>query len=112
MKLLRYVLLIIVSSSLLVGCKPQPKEEPPIHEFKIVTVGTHIETRTNNFGGVIEQKKKLDFTFLDSQGKAITKISDLDRTPIQLSNEGYSKVVQQGSNITLYLTEEMMDKLY
>lgn len=112
MKLLKYILLIIVSSSLLVGCKPQPKEEPPIQEFKIVTVGSHIETRTNNFGGVIEQRKKLDFTFLDSQGEAITKARDLEGTSIQLSSDEYSKVVQQGRNITLYLTEEMMNKLY
>lgn len=108
------LLSIITFSALLSGCncnKPI-QEEPPVWEFKIVNVGGYIETQTNNFGGVVRQYKMLSFTFLDSNGQAITKTRQLDNTNIYMSTDGNSKIIQQEDKITMYLTEEMMNKIY
>lgn len=38
------------------------------HEYKVMSVYQYIETRTNNFGGVMEQKLKYCFTYIGDDG--------------------------------------------
>ena len=44
-------------------------ESSRTHEYQVTSVCQYIETRTNNFGGIIDQELKYHFTYIGDDGQ-------------------------------------------
>lgn len=128
----KYTLLILILISIcLNGCifksEPMTEEEriecerkyrewekSRYHEYKVVSVNQYIVTKTNRFGGIIEQEPKYCFTYIDKKGK-LHQVDDFKHMEYGLCKVSVGKenkyVIKDRANTYrwLYLTEETLN---
>lgn len=103
---------------LLTACQTPKKvqHEDPTKTYNVISVSQFVETDTNSYGGVIDQRLAYYVTYIDTDGNAgnISLVPDRYHT-IQVSTDGTNTVTitlagVQNETVKLVVTQDMLGK--